>query len=167
MVIPGQKLKSMGMVEGLSSDSQVQPAGIDLTVKSVFRFDGAGAVDFDNSRRKLPNTIELPFPANSPLHLHTGPYKVVFNELVKVPPDCIAIALPRSSLLRMGVSAHNAVWDSGYEGRSEGLIYVANPAGVAIHQNAKLVQLVFLRLEGKAETLYSGIYHGENMHENK
>lgn len=163
MVIPGHEISKNGTVSGAIFPSQEQPAGFDLTVAKIFKFESGGAIDGDNSRRKLPQTSEILFPQDgSALKLAPGPYKVQFNELVKVPPDCIGLALPRSSLLRMGVSAHNAVWDPGYEGRSEGMIYVSNPHGVEIFKDAKLVQMVFLRLEGKASKLYSGIYHGEN-----
>jgi dUTP pyrophosphatase len=163
MVISGSEISKNLMVTGGIFEGQEQPAGFDLTVAKISRFEGAGAIDGDNSKRKLPATAELSFPPdNKPLHLPPGPYKVQFNELVKIPADCIALAFPRSSLLRMGVSAHNAVWDPGYEGRSEGLINVSNPNGVDIYKNAKLVQIVFMRIEGGAKSQYSGIYHKEN-----
>jgi dUTP pyrophosphatase len=40
---------------------QIQGAGIDLTLRAVERFAGAGAVDFDNSRRELPPTEPIPW----------------------------------------------------------------------------------------------------------
>lgn len=163
MIIPGYKIKEGGLVKEAVFDSQFQPAGADLTLRAIFRFDGAGEIDGDNSRRALPPSSEIPFPdGGEPLHLLPGSYKMMFNEVVKIPKDCVAMALPRSSLLRMGATTNNALWDPGYEGRSEGLLVVSNPAGLRIHKNAKVIQLVFVRLEGEAASLYRGQYHGEN-----
>ena len=164
MIIPGHRVKETELVKDAPYASQFQPAGVDLTLKSIFSFSEAGCIDGDNAKRRLPKTTELVFPAiDAPLHLSPGTYKVIFNELVKIPHDAIALTFPRSSLLRMGASMHNAVWDPGYEGRGEAMLLVANSHGLDVHKNAKLVQMVFVRMESAASSTYSGKY----MHENK
>jgi dUTP pyrophosphatase len=40
---------------------------------------------------------------------------------------------------------------------------VYNPLGLRLKKNARLMQLVFLRLEKEAEKLYAGKYQGENI----
>jgi dUTP pyrophosphatase len=40
---------------------------------------------------------------------------------------------------------------------------VYNPHGLRLKKNARLMQLVFLRLEKEAEKVYSGKYQGENI----
>jgi len=75
----------------------------------------------------------------------------------------MGIARPRSSLIRMGATVETSVWDPGYTGRSQSMLVVHNPNGIKIYQNARLVQIVFMTLTIKSESLYSGIYQTENL----
>ncbi|MCX8163696.1 MAG: deoxyuridine 5'-triphosphate nucleotidohydrolase, partial [Candidatus Micrarchaeota archaeon] len=86
----------------------------------------------------------------------------IFNEIVNVPKDAIAIAQSRSSLLRAAAAVFNAVWDPGYSGRSEALLVVFNNKGLVLYKNAKIVQLVFIKIEKEAKQLYEGKYQNEN-----
>jgi len=74
----------------------------------------------------------------------------------------MALGRPRSSLLRCGVTVGTAVWDAGYEGRSQSLLVVYNPRGFRLQKNARVAQLIFMRLSGKTEG-YKGAYQGENI----
>jgi len=65
-------------------------------------------------------------------------------------------------LLRCGVTVNTAVWDAGYSGRSQSLMVVYNPQGFRIQRNARIVQLVFLRLTHETEG-YRGVYQRENI----
>lgn len=98
------------------------------------------------------------------VHLAEGAYKVIYNEAVSMPRDCIALAFPRSSLLRCGAFMHCAVWDPGYNGRGESLLIVSNPHGMRLAKNARLAQLIFIKLSKKPTGLYRGKYLSENTH---
>ena len=74
----------------------------------------------------------------------------------------MALGRPRSSLLRCAVSVGTAVWDAGYEGRSQALLMVYNRYGFRLKRNARLMQLVFFRLTGETEG-YTGLFQGENI----
>ena len=74
----------------------------------------------------------------------------------------MALATPRSSLLRCGVTVNTAVWDTGYSGRSQSLLVVYNPRGIRLEKNARIVQLVFFTLDRETEG-YRGAYQGENL----
>lgn len=163
MILPKHELVSRKVISGLLSDSQLQPAGVDLTLREVFSFSSEGSVDFDNSERKLSEVKPLSFDSNGWLHLPKGAYKVTYNEVVSVPSDCAALAYPRSTLLRCGAFLHCAVWDPGYEGRSESLLIVENEKGIRLKKNAKLVQLVFLKIDGAKGETYKGKYQKENI----
>ncbi len=131
--------------------SQLQPCGIDLTAKAIFSFTEGGSVDFDNSRRAIAGNLQpLPFG-----HLKPGVYKVLINEVVSIPLDVMALARTRSTLLRNGASVQTAVWDPGYSGRSECMLLVSNPHGITIHENAKILQLIFFTLDSETRG-YSG-----------
>ncbi|MFH1222134.1 MAG: deoxyuridine 5'-triphosphate nucleotidohydrolase [Candidatus Micrarchaeota archaeon] len=159
MILPKQHLSKH--VKDLIADSQFQPAGVDITLKEAHEFTAAGKIDFDNKERKISSTRVLHFE-NDEILLKPGPYKVIFNEYVKIPDDAAAMCLPRSSLLRCGVALHCALWDPGYEGRSEALLVVYNPHGIILKKNAKIGQLVFIKLLEKANSSYEGVYKGEN-----
>ncbi len=145
------------------SDAQFQPAGVDLTLKEVHSFQDSGIIDFDNSKRRLSRTEPMRFDVTGRLFLPNGIYKIIYNEVVKIPDNCIALGLPRSSLLRCGVTVECALWDPGYHGRSESLLVVHNSAGITLYKNARMIQLIFIKLEDKAEKTYSGIYNRENI----
>lgn len=160
MILPKHIIRERKAVGGIAHESQMQPAGVDLTLGEIFSFEGGGKIDFDNSQRRLAKTRKLEF--GEEVKLERGCYKVIFNEHVKIPADCAAFAYPRSSLLRCGANMHCAVWDPGYEGRSEALLAVENPHGIVLGKNAKLAQLVFVKLLEEAQESYCGIYRGEN-----
>jgi dUTP pyrophosphatase len=140
---------------------QLQPAGVDLTLRDIFEFSSEGVIDFSNKHRVLSECRKIEFKEGF-AHLEKGAYKVVYNEAVRIPKDCIALAFPRSSLLRCGAFLQCAVWDPGYEGRSESLLIVSNPHGIRFAKDARLVQLVFFKLSKKSRSTYSGKYMAEN-----
>jgi len=161
MIVPGKKAAEGKYVAELQNESQVQPCGIDLTLREVHKLEDAGEIDFDNSKRRLSATKKLDFQEGV-IHLPQGCYKIIYNEYVNIPLDCAAFGYPRSSLLRCGADIRCAVWDPGYHGRSESLLVVNNAHGITLHEKAKVLQLVFVRLEEKAEKGYDGKYKGEN-----
>ena len=153
-----------GLVESMiDPETQTQMSGVELTLQKIERFNSAGAVAFDNKERKLPETEPLNFDEMGWIELTAGSYLVTFNEIVNIPKDVTAMARARSTLLRCGATLETALWDPGYRGRSQSLLVVYNPQGLKLKKNARLMQLVFLRLENEAEKLYSGKYQGENI----
>jgi len=142
------------------SNIQVQPAGVDLTVRKVYAFTSPAYIGFKN--RKLAEVTEIE-PANGAWRLGPGAYKVMFNEVVKVPNDVVGLCFPRSSLLRSGVIFTCTVWDPGYVGRGEGLLTVLNPQGLELEVGARVAQLVFIKLMEKPSRVYEGVYKGENI----
>jgi len=57
----------------------------------------------------------------------------------------------------------SALWDPGYEGKGEGLLIVENPYGIVLEKDARIVQLIFIRLESKPESEYRGVYMREGL----
>lgn len=146
-------------------DEQLQPNGVDLSLAEISRFSGSGAIGRSNASRRLPDLLEMPFADDGWLELAPGPYQIVFNEIVDLPNDLMALGRPRSSLCRSGATIVTAVWDAGYRGRSTALLVVENSAGLRIEQNARLLQLVFLTLNAPTARGYDGAYQGENVTE--
>ena len=147
----------------IDPDVQTQMCGVELTLQKIEAFVSEGALAFDNQERKLPETVGIAFDPSGWADLEMGAYLVTFNEIVNIPRDVAALARPRSSLLRSGAALETALWDPGYRGRSQSLLVVYNPSGLRLKRNARLMQLVFLRLGKEAEKGYAGKYQGENI----
>ncbi|MDD5337728.1 MAG: deoxyuridine 5'-triphosphate nucleotidohydrolase [Candidatus ainarchaeum sp.] len=161
MILPKEMLVKGNLVSDFIAESQFQPAGVDVTLKEAYSFRNAGKIDFDNKERKISDVEPVQF-VNEEVKLAQGSYKVIFNEYVRIPQDAAAFCFPRSSLLRSGITLSCAVWDPGYEGRSEALLIVSNPHGAVLKRNAKIGQMVFIKLLEKTAFSYSGVYKGEN-----
>jgi dUTP pyrophosphatase len=142
--------------------NQMQPSGMDLTLREVRSFASTGKLTCANSGRRISETAVLEYDERSHLHLPPGAFLVTYNEVVNLPLDVMALALPRSSLLRSGVSIQTAVWDPGYSGRAQSMMTVFNTSGFIVEKNARIVQLVFFKLE-LSTTGYNGSYQGENL----
>ena len=150
------------LVEGLLDEAtQVQPHGVDLSVAHIYRFLTAGTVGFASATTHLPDVEEVPFDEHGWVHLPPGTYRVRLAERVHLPLEVYAIARPRSSLLRMGVHVGTALWDAGYSGQGEALLTVHNPHGIRIERRARILQLVFFRMDTPPERGYQGRYQGE------
>ena len=152
------------LVENLCDvQQQVQPNGIDLTLKETALFSSPGSLGSGTESRVLSTTSPLVFDGLGRVDLLPGCYLVTYNEVVNLPKNIMALALPRSSLLRCGVSIHNAVWDAGYSGRSQSLMMVYNSQGFRLYRNARIVQMVFFFLSREVALGYQGMFQGENI----
>ena len=140
----------------------MQPNGFDLTLREIALLQSPGKIAVSNSQRLVSDLAPLVFDGLDSIHLMPGPYIITFNEIVHLPKDIMALGKPRSSLLRCGVTLDTAVWDAGYSGRSQSLMVVYHAQGFRIQRNARVLQLVFLRLNQETDG-YGGAYQGENI----
>lgn len=149
-----------GMVD---VDSQIQPNGVDLTLREISRHVGRGTIGVDNADRVLPDLEPVPFDEDGWATLEPGVYHILYNEVVDIPESLTALGRPRSSLNRCGVTIHTAVWDAGYNGRSTSMLVVNNPAGFRVQRDARVMQLVFFGMAEATAEGYRGRYQGENI----
>ena len=147
----------------LSLEAQLQPNGFDMTVREVARLTTPGAVGAEDTSRVLSDTQPIEFDSDGWLQLEPGPFLITFNEVVNLPLNVMALGRPRSSLLRSGAGVHTAVWDAGYRGRSQALLVVYHPGGYRVQRDARLMQLVFFRMETAASQGYEGRFQSENI----
>ncbi len=146
----------------INLEEQVQPNGIDLTLREVSMLQSSGKIAAMDSQRLVSDVAPLVFDGLNFIDLMPGAYIITYNEIIHLPKNVMALATPRSSLLRCGVTINTAVWDAGYSGRSQSLMVVYNPQGFRLQRNARIVQLVFLQLTRETEG-YRGVYQGENI----
>ena len=158
-----EAIEKQGIISDfINLDKQLTPNGFDVSVRNVYEINGSGSLDFSNKERKFPEFKEIePIRKSGEehgwWHLAKGIYKIKTNELFKMPLDMIAIAKTRSSMFRMGAAVFNGVWDAGFEGRAEMLLNVLNEKGIDIKENARVVQMIFFRID-KTEQGYEGIH---------
>ena len=150
------------ITEYIDLDTQLQPSGFDLSLSSIEEYLGGGAVDFSNKERVIAETRTITTDGDGWYSLKQGVYKVVYNEVVKMPLNVAAIARTRSTLLRNGAEVGTAVWDPGYEGRSSSMLTVHNPNGLRLKKDARVAQLIFFHT-GEVDRGYSGVYQKERM----
>jgi len=151
------------LIEGcINLEEQVQPNGIDLTLREVALLQSSGRIAVTDSQRLISDLAPLVFDGLGFIDLLPGAYVITYNEIVHLPNNVMALATPRSSLLRCGVTVNTAVWDAGYSGRSQSLMVVYNQQGFRLQRNARIVQLIFLQLTQETEG-YQGAYQGENI----
>ena len=155
--------KKPPLIEGyIDLEEQVQPNGVDLTLREIALLQSSGRITAQNDQRQVSDLLPLVFDGLGYIDLVPGAYIITYNEVVHLPKNIMALGRPRSSLLRCGVTVGTAVWDAGYEGRSQSLLVVYNPLGFRLQKNARVMQLIFMRLSEKTKG-YKGTYQGENI----
>ena len=144
-------------------EAQIQPNGFDLTLHSISRHAGKGQVGESNADRVLSDLVPVDFDKGGWADLAPGAYHIAYNEIVALPLFLMAFGRPRSTLNRIGVTIHTAVWDAGYEGRSTSLLQVLNSDGLRLQRHSRVMQLVFVAVSDPPAEGYAGIYQGENV----
>jgi len=138
------------------TEVQVQPNGVDITLDTVAHPRERGEIGREG---KVIADREVVTPTAGRYTLEPGNYIVGYGERIKIPRDHVGFILPRSSLLRNGTTLHTAVWDTGYEGRGEGLVSVGWP--ISIDDGARIGQFVLAAADHVGA--YDGTYQGERL----
>ena len=163
MILPGKEIRDLVLSRGVDLNTQIQPAGIDLTVREISQFMGPGVLDFSNEKRELPAMSYMDLREEEPLVLERGSYMIYCDPVIKIKMDTIAFAQPRSILTLMGCGIHSGIWDPGYEGDSVFVLNVYNLYGMRIYKNARIAQLVYAGMESPATEGYDGVYQGHGI----
>ena len=83
-------------------------------------------------------------------------------EYFRLPDDLTAFVEGRSSLGRMGLFIQNAGWvDPGFEGEITLELFNANRCAIELKAGRRVGQLVFAKMDDKAENPYRGKYQGQ------
>ncbi len=154
MIIGSSKSKDF---VNIKEDLQIQQCGIDLTVGSIYKINGEGAIDFTNEKRELPQYIEI-FNSEKDefIKLEKGIYLIKVSEKLEIPNNMAGFVYPRSTLLRIGCTIHTAVHDPGYVGKPTYLLNVLN--SITIYKYARFAQIIYI-LCNNVSGEYNGIYN--------
>ncbi len=153
-----------------TSEEQVQPNGVDLTLEAVYEQREPGRIARDGKevgsrqRRLADPVIEEPSAdaltdETDAYYLPPGGYVVQYAEIVSIPEGHVGFIYPRSSLMRNSCMLNTAVWDAGYRGKGEGLLEVHHD--IEIETGARIAQLVLA--EADHEGVYDGSYQRERV----
>lgn len=156
MIHPGEFVAEF--LSPVSEDTeQVQPNGVDLTVGSIAEQEESGEIRKDGKR--VGDRVSVPTDEDGFYTLYPGAYIVIYGEEIKIPDGSVGIVLPRSSLMRNSSMLHTALWDSGYEGRGEGLLEVNSV--IRIEKGARIGQMIYAEAENNEQ--YDGDYMDERL----
>ena len=165
VVLTGENVKDL-----VSKIVKVNPAGIDIAPKAIFRIP-VEKIDYaflegkqrgyyiGGEFKQLTEVLERIEPKDNYWILEPGIYYVVFPK-VKIPKDKVAFAYPRSTLNRLGlIKSQTAVFDPGYEGEFNQTWYI--PIKFKVNVNEAWLQLVYFELESEVEEGYKGFWQKE------
>ncbi|MEV8440444.1 hypothetical protein AB0425_23945 [Actinosynnema sp. NPDC051121] len=138
-------------------DTQLQPAGFDVTVQRIVRVSGRGRMNTDFSS-ELPAEEEISM-RDGVYHLTSGPYLFYLNEIIALPLNIAGLVVPRSSLIRCGAILSSGLWDPGFHGRGRLGISVVNESGILIEGNAPLAQMIFFKNDEAAQGFRWNAYY--------
>ena len=97
--------KKPPLIEGcIDLKQQLQPNGIDLTLRDIALTQSSGQIAAEDSQRVVSDLAPLVFDGLGFIDLVPSAYIITYNEIVHLPNDIMALARPRSSLLRCGVT---------------------------------------------------------------
>ena len=143
------------VVEPLAEHS-IQPASVDCRLGTHYWIvdDNTSDVltlDSEPKYREIESD-EITIPPHSFLLATTMEY-------VKLPDDLTGFVEGRSSIGRMGLFIQNAGWvDPGFEGRITLELYNANSMPIKLKAGRRVCQLVFCKMDQKADKPYDGKY---------
>lgn len=154
----------------IEGNIRIQPAGVEVVPKKIYRIPiekiDYGIIDgnirgyyINGEFKNLVDLIEEIKPIENYWILDKGIYYLVFPK-VKIPKDCIALALPRSTFNRIGlIKIPTALFDPGYEGEFTQQWYI--PFKIKVNVNEAWIQLIFIRLEKESKEEYKGYWQKE------
>lgn len=145
--------------DAINFKEQLQPAGFDVTVRSVARLVGNATIGGPyQSHVAQEITVE---PSEGFYSLKPGPYLVYINEYTAIPAHITGLVLPRSTLFRCGGILQSGAWDSGFNGRGRLGLFVPDGITLSIQTDAPIAQIIFFDSPGVENLFAFNQFHVE------
>ena len=163
MILSDKTIKKMlddgTLVASPIDEEQIQPASLDIRLGDTFSLiedDEKGIISLDKSIKY--KTIK----ADSFLLMPGQFILATTMEYFELPDDITAFVEGRSSLGRMGLFIQNAGWvDPGFHGEITLELFNANRCAIELKSGRRVGQLVFAKMDEKAQNPYRGKYQGQ------
>ena len=140
-------------------EGQIQPASVDVRLGDTFSFiedGGEGIITFGReiAYKQVKSDRYLLLPGQFVL--------ATTMEYIRLPDNLTAFVEGRSSVGRMGLFVQNAGWvDPGFEGEITLELFNANKCAIELTAGRRVGQLVFAKLDRRADDPYRGKYNGQ------
>lgn len=128
-------------------ESQLQPAGFDITVQRITQLTGPARVGGPNDS-KVASEAGLDVVGGYYILVPERFYLVYPNEITRFPDDAAGMSVPRSTLLRCGGRLEGGLWDPGFRGRGRLGLTVSGVDRLELAKNAPFAQLIFFHVPG-------------------
>ena len=161
------------------TEKQIQPNGVDLCVEKVFRRNEDTKTFVLSVQKNKCMSVwleELPLMNGLALdptcllnggevgwQLTPGYYVVEMASTVRIGENEAGFVLPRSSLIRNGVTLYSGLYDSGYEGPMRHGLCVFDTTFV-LEQGARIGQFILFKADALHQ--YDGQYQEKKQREN-
>ena len=168
MILNPTKALKEGWIENVEFPNvQVQQHGIDVRIGGISEMITGGKLLMDSKilpEMKICNTHQARVEDDLPSPLLVSVYKgnsyiIDAIESVNIPKDVAAFAIMRSTLNRIGVPIHSALYDSGFRGKIQSTMYAFNDCEIEI--GARYAQIIFL--EAESAGMYNGQYQDQGI----
>ena len=152
-------LKERSLVIEPITDGQIQPASVDIRLGNTFSI----VDDTPTGIISLSSEIRYKTITADKYLLLPGPFVLTTTmEYFELPDDLTAFVEGRSSLGRMGLFIQNAGWvDPGFKGEITLELFNANRCAIELKSGRRVGQLVFAKMDDKAQVPYNGKYQGQ------
>ncbi len=164
MILPDHEIRKY-LAEGkivieplTDPEVQIQAACVDLKLGSEFKVFKYTQEAFIDSRNPKQYTEDIILEEGGRLILHPKEFVLgITKEKIKIPADIVGYVDGRSSLGRLGITAHiTSAWvDPGFEGRL--VLEIANlgKMPVIIYPDMRVAKLLFFKMTSPAEKPYN------------
>lgn len=148
---------------GVSTDTDCQPNAVDLRLGRVFQISSTFFTLTDDEKIHREST-ELLANNEGFFYLAPGSYQIVFENEISVGEGECGWVIPRSTLVRNGLSITTGLYDSGYKGKMVACLNVT--CGVAkIKKGCRIAQ--YLCFDAEMLHKYDGDYGVDKLHDQK
>lgn len=140
-------------------ESQIQPASVDIRLGDTFSI----VEDSPSGMINLDVKTEYKTIKTDKYVLLPGQFVLATTvEYFELPDDLTAFVEGRSSLGRIGLFIQNAGWvDPGFKGEITLELFNANRCAIELTAGKRVGQLVFAKMDEKAQNPYRGKYQGQ------
>ena len=154
MFISPKKAIEEGWISEPPNADHIQPNAIDITADKIFKVNETNTFSFSSEGKTYRNREEIINP--SVWKLEKGIYDIVSNYYVELPPNVAGYLITRSTLNRNGVFIQSGLYDSGYKGPVQCMLY--NLFGETILEpHIPVAQFVFV--DSASHSTYKGGYN--------
>ena len=144
-------------------DKDYQPSGLDLRLGKVYEIEDEMPCGIVDGQKHVPHHIEI-----EPKKFHKYncygwrlelevPYILEVDSQIKIGNSNAQFYLPRSTLLRCGITLHTALGDLGYNGHLSFLAINHRLEDFYISKGERFAQLIDFDVKGGSES-YDGDY---------